>query len=97
MLHGQDVADLLAGGTLQEVPASATRTAVAAAWHARLVPVSPGWVDLAMGVPVLDTSRARAALGWAPTIPGARALREIVDGIAAQDGGGSPPLRPRGR
>lgn len=97
VLHGQDVADLLAGGNLQEVPASAARTAVATAWHARLVPVSPGWVDLAMGVPVLDTSRARAALGWAPTIPGARALREIVDGIAAQDGGGSPPLRPRGR
>ncbi|WP_298457532.1 NAD-dependent epimerase/dehydratase family protein [uncultured Cellulomonas sp.] len=97
IVHGQDVADMLAGGRLQEVAPSAVRAAVAAAWHARLVPVSPGWLDLAMQVPVLSTARARHALGWAPTIPGARALREIVDGIAVGGGGGSPPLRPRAR
>ena len=97
VLHGQDVADLLAGGRLVDVAPTAARAAVAAAWHAHLVPVSPGWLDMALQVPLLDTSRARRALGWAPTIPAARALREIVDGIAAGDGGGSPPLRPRGR
>jgi UDP-glucose 4-epimerase len=97
VLHGQDVADMLAGGRILDVAPSVTRTAVAAAWHAHAVPVSPGWVDLAMQVPLLDTSRARKDLGWAPTIPAARALRELVDGIVAGDGGGSPPLRPRGR
>ena len=97
VLHGQDLADMLAGGRLLDVAPAAARAAVAAAWHARLVPVSPGWLDLALQIPLLDTSRARQALGWAPTIPAARAVREIVDGIAAHDGGGSPPLRPSGR
>ena len=97
ILHGPDVAGLLAGGNLLDVAPAAARAAVAAAWHARVVPVSPGWVDLAMGIPVLDTSRARQMLGWAPTISAARALTEIVQGIAEGDGGGSPPLRQRGR
>ena len=97
VLHGQDVADLLAGGRLLEVAPAAARAGLAAAWHAHAVPTSPGWLDMAMQVPLLDTSRARHSLGWAPTIPAARALRELVDGIAAGDGGGSPPLRPRGR
>ncbi len=97
ILHGQDVANLLAGGRLVDVAPALARAGVVAAWHARLVPVSPGWLDLAMQIPVLDTSRARRVLKWAPTMPGARALREIVDGIAEGDGGGSPVLRPRGR
>jgi nucleoside-diphosphate-sugar epimerase len=97
VLHGPDVAALLAGGNLLDVAPATVRAAVATAWHARVVPVSPGWLDMAMAVPVLDTSRARRMLGWAPTISGARALTEIVQGIAEGDGGGSPPLRPRGR
>ncbi len=97
VLHGQDVADLLAGGTLLDVAPAAARAAVAAAWHARAVPMSPGWLDMAMNVPLLDTSARTEMLGWAPTIPAARALTEMVEGIAAGDGGGSPPLRPRGR
>ena len=97
VLHGQDVADLLAGGTLLDVAPAAARAAVAAAWHARVIPTSPGWVDMAMGAPVLDTSRARHMLGWAPTISAARALTEMVEGIAEGVGGGSPPLRPSGR
>ncbi len=97
VLHGQDVADLLAGGNLLDVAPPAARAALATAWHARAVPTSPGWLDLAMGVPVLDTSHARRMLGWAPTIPAARALTEMVAGLAEGVGGGSPPLRPRGR
>jgi UDP-glucose 4-epimerase len=97
VLHGQDVADMLAGGRLLDVAPPVARTAVATAWHTRVVPVSPGWLDMAMQVPLLDISRAQRDLGWAPTVPAARALREMVDGIVAGDGGGSPPLRPRGR
>lgn len=97
VLHGQDVADLLAGGRLLDVSPSLARTAVAAAWHTHAVPVSPGWVDLALQIPLMDTSRARRLLGWAPTIEAPRVLREMVDGIAHGVGGGSPPLRPRGR
>jgi UDP-glucose 4-epimerase len=97
VLRGQDVADMLAGGRLVDVAPSVARTAVAVAWHARLVPVSPGWVDMAMQVPLLDVSRAQQDLGWSPTIPAARALRELVDGIVEHDGGGSATLRPSGR
>jgi nucleoside-diphosphate-sugar epimerase len=97
VLHGQDVADMLAGGRLVDVAPSVARTAVATAWHGRLVPVSPGWVDLAMQVPLLDISRAQQDLGWSPSVPAARALRELVDGIVERDGGGSATLRPSGR
>jgi nucleoside-diphosphate-sugar epimerase len=97
VLHGQDVADLLAGGNLVDVAPPAARAAVSAAWHARAIPTGPGWLDMAMGAPVLDTSHARHMLGWAPTVPAVRALTEMVEGIAEGVGGGSPPLRPRGR
>ena len=43
----------------------------------------------------MHTTRARAELGWHPTVAADEALREIVDAIAAGRAGTSPPLRPR--
>src|SRR4051794_12267338 len=37
-----------------------------AAWRARVTPTPPGWIDLALGVPIMDVSRARSELGWTP-------------------------------
>ena len=95
VLHGEDLAVLVAGGHQRVIPVSLARAVVAAAWHARLMPAGPGWFDLAMSVPVLDSARARHLLGWRPTRSSAESVVEVVDGIARGAGTASPPLRPR--
>lgn len=50
----------------RRLPPALLRAGLAAAYHARLAGTAPGWLDLAMGVPVLDASRARRELGWRP-------------------------------
>ena len=37
------------------VPPSALRSAAALSWHLRLQPTSPGWIEMALGVPIMDT------------------------------------------
>lgn len=54
-----------------------------------------GWLDMGRHVPVMDNSRARQELGWTPEHSGAAALEELLEGLAAGAGAGSPPLRPR--
>jgi UDP-glucose 4-epimerase len=51
-------------------------------------------MDLAYGVPLLDASRARRELGWAPRYDAEHALRDIVEGIAEGAGIETPPLDP---
>jgi UDP-glucose 4-epimerase len=68
------------------------RTGVAAAWHLRLVAVSPGWVDLAFQTPIMDTTRAREELGWSPRLSSVEALEELLDGLHDSAGFGTPPL-----
>ena len=97
VLRGQDVADVVARGRLREVGPGQTRTLLAAAWHARAVPVGPGWLDMALSAPLLDTARAERELDWRPAWSAADALRDLVTGIAAGSGTASPPLRPRRR
>jgi nucleoside-diphosphate-sugar epimerase len=95
VLHAADVAGLVSGGRYREVAPELARAVVAAAWHARIVPVSPGWVDLAGAVPVLDTGRAAHLLGWHPVHSSLESLAEVLAGIAEGAGNASPPLRPR--
>lgn len=97
VLRGQDVADVVARGRLREVDVPVTRRLLAAAWHARAVPVGPGWLDMALAAPVLDTSRAERELGWRPAWSAPDTLRDMVAGIAAGSGTASPALRPRRR
>lgn len=97
VLRGQDVADVVSRGRLREVEVAGTRRLLAAAWHARAVPVGPGWLDMALAAPLLDTSRAERELGWRPAWSAADALRDMVSGIATGAGTASPPLRSRRR
>ena len=71
------------------------RAAMSAAWHARLQPVDPGWLDLAFTVPLLDTTRARSELGWAPTMTADAVIEEVIDGMRVAAAGDTPVLRPR--
>ena len=77
------------------VPAAAVRLAMSAAWHARVQPVDPGWLDLGYSVPLLDTSRARSVLGWSPTVDGPSVLRETLDGMRGAASDHTPALRRR--
>jgi nucleoside-diphosphate-sugar epimerase len=64
-----------------------------ATWLARAQPTSPDWIDLAVGAPVLDSSRARTELGWTATHSAEETLREVVEGIREGAGGATPPLK----
>jgi nucleoside-diphosphate-sugar epimerase len=77
------------------VPASVLRAAVAASWSAGLQPVDPGWFDLAMNVPLLDSRHAASELGWKPTVAAAHVLYETVNGMRRAVDGPTPPLRTR--
>jgi nucleoside-diphosphate-sugar epimerase len=79
------------------IPMSARvlRTLTDLTWRARLQPTPSGWLDLALGVPVMDTARARRELGWEPRRGADEALLELLDGIRHGAGGPLPPLEPQ--
>ncbi len=67
-----------------------------ASWRARLQPTPEGWVDMALGVPIMDTTRAREELGWEPRHDGGEALLELLGGMADGAGLATPPLHAGG-
>jgi len=93
VLDPAQLADLL-GARRVKVPAGVLRGAAAATWRLRLQPTPPGWVDMALAVPIMDTSRARTELGWKPAFSSADALLELLDGIRTSRGFPTPPLDP---
>jgi UDP-glucose 4-epimerase len=75
------------------VPSAVVRAAVAAAWHARVVPAEPGFLALLLGLPQLDAGRARRELGWDPRHSGVEAIEAFLAGMARGAGRPEPPLR----
>jgi nucleoside-diphosphate-sugar epimerase len=78
------------------VPSLVLRAAADASWRMRLQPTPPGWLDLALAVPVMGTGRARRELGWAPRVSSGEALRELLEAMARNAGVPTPPLAPVG-
>ena len=78
------------------VPRRVLRAAAALTWRARLQPTPEGWVDMALGVPIMDTTRAREELGWTPRHDGGEALLELLGGMRDGAGFPTPPLHPGG-
>src|SRR5687767_4113376 len=76
------------------VPARALRGLAAATWRARLQPTPEGWLDMALGVPLMDSGRARDELGWTPRHESTDALLELLVGLRDGAGLDSPPLDP---
>jgi UDP-glucose 4-epimerase len=77
------------------VPARALRVLADAAWRARLQPSPPGWLDMGLAVPLMDTRRARDQLGWTPRHSATAALEELIAGMREPAGRPTPPLEPR--
>jgi nucleoside-diphosphate-sugar epimerase len=93
-LGRDDVAAAL-GAHPVHVPSALLGAIVDLSWRARLQPVDRGWLDLAFSVPLLDCTRARDELGWAPKWSAVEALADLLVGVARQDYAASPPLRRR--
>ena len=89
-----DVLARVAGARPLRVPAGAVRALTTATWRLHLQPTPPGWVDMALQTPIMDASRARAELGWAPSRSSTEALVELLEGMRANAGIATPPLAP---
>jgi nucleoside-diphosphate-sugar epimerase len=89
-----DVLGHLLGARPVPVPAKAVRGLATATWKLRLQPTPPGWLDMGLSVPILDSRRAREELGWLPRYRSTEALSELLDGMRASSGGPTPPLDP---
>jgi UDP-glucose 4-epimerase len=76
------------------LPAGALRGAAALSWKLRLQPSPPGWIDLALGVPMMDTTRAREQLGWEPAVSSLDAFDDLLQGMRHAEGAPTPPLDP---
>ena len=96
VLDARDLADLLGSGRLIELPPALVRAAVALGWRTRLVASDPGWLDMAMAAPIMDTARIRS-LGWVPRWNARDALLDVVAGMRDRRGTRSPALRPDDR
>ena len=91
-----DPDELAAALGARTVPISprALRALAGATWKARVQPTPPGWLDLALSVPLMSTDRARAELGWSPRRSATEALLELLAGMRAGAGLQTPPLDP---
>jgi nucleoside-diphosphate-sugar epimerase len=74
------------------LPARVVRGAMATSWRLRLQPTPPGWLDMGLSVPIMDTTRAREVLGWEPRHSSIEAIRDVLSGIAEAAGEPTPPL-----
>ena len=70
------------------------RSAAALTFKLRLQPTEPGWLDMGLGVPLMDTGRAQRELGWEPKRTSVEAFEELFDGIRENAGLETPPLDP---
>jgi nucleoside-diphosphate-sugar epimerase len=82
MLHARPV----------KVPARILRAGAAAAYALRLTPTEPGWLDMGLGVPLMDTGRARRELGWTPQRAADDTLAELLAGMRSGSDLDTPPL-----
>ncbi|MFL6031222.1 MAG: NAD-dependent epimerase/dehydratase family protein [Rubrobacteraceae bacterium] len=77
------------------VSAQVARAGARLSWLLRMQPVSEGWLDMAMSVPIMDTGRARRELGWEPQRSADEALLDLLEGFRTGAGLDTPPLSPK--
>lgn len=93
VMDGPGLAAMLGARTVRVAPVLA-RAAIAAGWYSGLVPASPYLFDLALRLPVMDTTRAREQLGWSPRRSATETIEEFLAGLRANQGLNTPPLSP---
>lgn len=93
VLTADEIARALSARTVA-VPAGVARSLAATTFRLRLQPTEPGWLDMALKVPVMNTDRARQELGWRPQRGATATLLELLEGMGEGAGQDSPPLDP---
>ncbi len=88
------VAQLL-GARPVKVPAGLLKIGADVTWKLRLQPTPSGWIDMALQVPIMDTTRARTELGWKPRHDAGDAILELMEGLREGAGMDTPPLDPK--
>jgi UDP-glucose 4-epimerase len=76
------------------VPPGIARRFTQLSWRLHLQPTPPGWLDMALSVPILDTTRATEELGWRPQWSASEALLDLLQGLREGAGADTPPLSP---
>ena len=84
----------IVGGVGPALPPRLLRTVVTATWKAHVQPTDPGWLDLGMSVPLLDTARLRS-MGWEPQHRADDIFTSFIGALAAGRGTTGPLLYPR--
>jgi UDP-glucose 4-epimerase len=88
-----ELADLLEARSVP-IPGPVARALTDLTWRLHLQPTPPGWLDMALGVPLMDWSRARRELGWEPRRSAIEAVAELLRGLREGRGLSTPPLDP---
>lgn len=83
------------GAKVLPLPPRVVRAAASLSWKLRLQPTSPGWLDMGMQTPLMDTTRARTELGWRQSRSAEEAVLELLRGLHEHDGMQTPPLDPQ--
>jgi UDP-glucose 4-epimerase len=95
VLDPQELARVLDARPLP-VSARVLRAASDLTFRLRIQPTEPGWLDIALGTPLMDISRAREELGWQPRVSAGDALLDLLGGLQSGAGMPTPPLEPGG-
>ena len=96
VLTPQELARLVGARRILPIPMGFLRGLVDLTWRLRVQPTDAGWVEMAAGAPVMDTSRARRVLGWEPATSSLDAVRDVLAGMGKGEGARpSPLLKPR--
>jgi UDP-glucose 4-epimerase len=93
VLDADELARVLAARPIPVHP-GLLRAGAALSYRFHLQPSEPGWLDMGLAVPVMDTARIRRELGWEPRRGADEALRELLAGMREGAGIDTPPLAP---
>jgi UDP-glucose 4-epimerase len=93
VLNSEVLSELLAARPLPVHP-GLLRAGADLSYRLHLQPSEPGWLDMGLSVPLMDSTRAETELGWKPRYKADDALRELLGGIRDRAGIDTPPLAP---
>jgi len=96
VLTPQELGRILGAKRILPIPMALLHAVVDLTWRTRVQPTDSGWVEMAAGAPIMDTSRAERILAWEPKVSSIDAVKELLAGMGKGEGvSPSPVLKPR--
>ncbi len=94
VLDAQEIGRILNARPVS-VPARLARMGADLSWRLHLQPASVGWLDMALELPIMDTTRAYTELGWTPQHSAGDTLLDVLAGLREGAGLDTPVLSPK--